>query len=37
MFVVFINGIDECADEISVILKFADDNKVGSKVTTREE
>ena len=37
LFVIFINDIDECGDEISVFLKFADDTKVGSKVTTPEE
>ena len=29
LFVIFINDIDECAQEISVILKFSDDTKVG--------
>ena len=37
LFVIFINDIDECAQEISVILKFADDTKVGHKITSQEE
>ena len=37
LFVIFINDIDECAQEISVILKFADDTKVGNKITSRVE
>ena len=37
LFVIFINDIDECADHISVILKFADDTKIGNKVTTQAD
>ena len=34
LFVIFINDIDECAENMSVILKFADDTKIGNKVAT---
>ena len=37
LFVIFINAIDNCAEYISVILKFADDMKVGNRVVTPEE
>ena len=33
LFVIFINDIDGCAEHISTLLKFADDTKVGNKVT----
>ena len=31
LFVIFINDIDSCADEIDILLKFADDTKLGHK------
>ena len=37
LFIIFINDIDACAENISAILKFADDTKVGNRVATHEE
>ena len=37
LFVIFINDIDNCAEQISVILKFADDTKVRNRATTPAE
>ena len=37
MFVVFINDIDLCSEQLSILAKFADDTKVVNKVSTPEE
>ena len=37
LFVVFINDIDGCADQVALLRKFADDTKVGNRVVTPEE
>lgn len=37
LFVVFINDIDLCSEQISILLKFVDDTKVANKVSTPEE
>ena len=37
LFVIFINDIDSCSDLIAVLLKFADDTKIGNGVRTLEQ
>ena len=37
LFVIFINDIDSCADEIDILLKFADDTKLGHKARNIED
>ena len=37
LFIIFINNIDNCSDLIVVLLKFADDTKIGNGVRTLEQ
>lgn len=37
LFVIFINDIDGCAEQIALLLKFADDTKVGNRAATIDE
>ena len=37
LFVIFINDIDDCAENIDILLKFADDTKLGHNASTVEE
>ena len=34
LFVIFINDIDGCAERITTLLKFADDTKIGNRITS---
>ena len=34
LFVIFINDIDSCTENIDIMLKFADDTKLGHKAST---
>ena len=37
LFVIFINDIDDCAENIDILLKFADDTKLGHNASSIEE
>ena len=37
LFVVYINDINECASRIDILLKFADDTKLGNRALTTED
>ena len=37
IYVIFINYIDDCAENIDILLKFADDNKLGHNASTVEK
>ena len=37
LFVIFINDLDDCTKNISIMLKFADDTKLGNISVTEED
>ena len=37
LFVIFINDLDSCTENISIMLKFADDTKLGQGVETQND